>query len=457
MWPAYLKCRELVYRAGKKTKTTHSPSFTFCSFNILMERFEATTHPGYPKWSERSMYVNEILKETDVCGLTEVMKSQIEALKSSGKQLIYKPKIGGHGDGSAILYNSNFEKQGELKRDLTLRPQVLLAAHLRHTSTGNNIIVAVLHLKSGSKKEGWEPHRIKQLKEALYYIQEWNTWKYPVILCGDFNSNRFTNSDEYDDCYKTMVNFTDVFAGDKTPTHDSEILDYVFVSGALQVNSRIVRNSGVASDHNALIVEFSFPSSSTHVLRNIRDIPSYIAKYDGTKLIMNIPTAPSHVQDLMESVAHFIQLDNPTSHPKHTFNSAISDDHTDDPTDMQTVFVPCRSFKRNDVQYLILFAWVISDECVYGCIQKSNKQTKFRLLSYAPPEYYFKTNVQGASVMGFHPFLKYVETSKLYETYPILNTFREGKLLSTFKEAKYFKSFMELSYSDVFESIDQSD
>ena len=69
--------------------------------------------------------------------------------------------------------------------------------------------------------------------------------------------------------------------------------------------------------------------------------------------------------------------------------------------------------------------------------------------------------------MGFHAFLNYVETSKLYETYPNLNIltypnlniFRKGKLLPIFgvREPKQFDSFLELSYSNVFNSIDEPD
>lgn len=473
MWRSEELCQAL-YRAS--TKGSHASSeFTFMSYNVLANAIVPHTKKpmedeylswiGQPSWDEgRKDVVCKTLKKASVFGLTEVTPSMLKGMKSllPGYDVVLMDKYGGYGDGSAIGWDTSvFDRVGEPARfPLRYGTQVFASQRLKHRSTGVQFAVVVLHLKAGPFHTKEESTRIPQLKNALEYCRKLFEGQ-TCILCGDFNSDSRNN--KTGNCYELMANseWANVFPNSKTRTHVSgKIYDYIYLKGELRpLGGSVLGDTG--SDHFPLIVRLSLtgapsagppsvkaPSSETpYVLRHadafVPDEGGKIASFDGksVKLLISA-SAPSVIKRLMKKVANFVVNDDPKTHKAGALGPL-------------QIYMPMKHFKDDDVHYIILFVCTrlnkkkLVEERFYGCVQKSKRQTKFRILSYLPVDSLSETNIWGPMLMGFYEFLEQVESNKLYATFPQLKEFRRGVVKNKFAIEKKFSKFTDLDYGDV--------
>ena len=141
----------------------------------------------------------------------------------------------------------------------SLGVQQVVAVKLKHNHADKSIIAVALHLKSGGPAQ--ESLRYDQIKEVKSIIKKkWPSADTPVILLGDFNSNRH-NSENY--IYGNLLSegYVDPFADlDKKETYTmgsgKQTFDFILVKDSKKMievtNAHVVRdppNIYKASDH----------------------------------------------------------------------------------------------------------------------------------------------------------------------------------------------------------------
>lgn len=250
-------------------------SFIVCSYNILCND-PSYLEDNYPRWTKkRKKWALDVLKATDLTAIIEPSPLQYDYLANEMKsthEFVYRVKDkGGAGNmGTAIAWNKSiFTKDSDLAQNIGIGFQQIVAAKLTHKNTKKSIIVVALHLKAGNSSEN-EKTRDKQLKAIEHIInKKWSDKNLPVILLGDFNSNRY-NSSNY--IYKNLLHqgYTDPFAS--LPEHETytmsqggkHTLDYILFKSKKKLEAKNARvlsdipNIRNTSDHLPIVCTMNF-------------------------------------------------------------------------------------------------------------------------------------------------------------------------------------------------------
>lgn len=262
---------------------TVAPKFQVTTYNILTGgkpwsglspyEYETTKIP----WKVRRDLVVNALRGSQIVMLNEATTDQTEYIIRNLKNM----EIGSakmklfNNDGSVILFNKTvFEKVEEFSDTLEGKPQVVVAARLRHRGSGKQVVFVSLHLKSGY--DNTERRRIREFSAAMTKInRKWNDLDtVPVVVAGDLNSdyNRSRSS-----LVKQFVPSIDTpslrnAAADvgmqKKPTyyfwHES-VFDYILVSSQIRVLHMKTEEVG-AQAPNAKQGSDHFPVTATLVV-----------------------------------------------------------------------------------------------------------------------------------------------------------------------------------------------
>lgn len=177
---------------------TVATKFQVTTYNILtggtawsgLSPYEAET-TKIP-WTVRRNLVVNALKGSQIVMLNEATNDQTNYLiRNLNNMEIGSAKIKLYNnDGSVILFDTTvFEKVDEFSDSLEGNSQVVVAARLRHRSSGQQLVFVSLHLKSGY--DNMERRRIREFSAAITKInRKWNDLdRLPVVVAGDLNSD----------------------------------------------------------------------------------------------------------------------------------------------------------------------------------------------------------------------------------------------------------------------------
>lgn len=244
------KCRRWV-QVWQPRSLSRNKEFTITTYNILAQNLLLNHLYLYKDniksdldWCERSTRLkNELIElNSDIFCLQEFNIEHFNnsiwpSLKDRGYQMVFKQKTGDNLDGCSILFKkSKFQLQGLLELEMNRsdvshllnRDQVALVVKLRPlcsiSNDATNLIIANTHLLFNPKRGDV---KLAQLRLLLAEIQRFainNNGKksnyqdpyelnyFPIIICGDFNSE--PNSPLINFIQTGKFNFNGIRAGD---------------------------------------------------------------------------------------------------------------------------------------------------------------------------------------------------------------------------------------------------
>jgi endonuclease/exonuclease/phosphatase family metal-dependent hydrolase len=203
------------------------------------------------RWATRMHNVKRELVGKDIAVLNEITPGMLNDLNLPDTQTAWYKKKGPYNyDGTAIVINTKrftFRKTYHFQLS-TNSSQIGVAAAIRDTLAGEDVVVLGLHLKSGYGN--YEPLRKKQFAAAMQFISS-NSETLPnkLIVAGDLNSdlqNTYSaNGVAADAAELGLVNVMNT--APKTTTynyHHASTFDYVFVRNIRGIVSARVPPAG---------------------------------------------------------------------------------------------------------------------------------------------------------------------------------------------------------------------